>query len=140
MKKQRAIDAIALYERLSTEVGSMLKQPPGIIVSKIMAMILQAPTISQQPDPWTNVEDGVPSIPGDVNGYGKITVAVMFKTDQRVTTMIYERAIIRGKTVYRWKWPWDRIYSYGDIIRWAYLPQPPKKQEDATDGATEPQC
>ena len=47
MKKQRAIDAIALYKQLSTEVGSMLKQPPGIIVSKIMAMILQAPTISQ---------------------------------------------------------------------------------------------
>ena len=60
MKKQRAIDAIALYEQLSTEVGSMLKQPPGIIVSKIMAMVLQAPTISRQPDPWTNVEDGIP--------------------------------------------------------------------------------
>lgn len=135
MKKQRAIDAIALYEQISTEVGSMLKQPPGIIVSKIMAMILQAPTISQQPDPWTNVEDGMPIIPGDINGHGEITVAVMFKTEQRVTTMIYERAIIRGKTVYRWKWPWDRIYSYGDIIRWAYLPQPPQKQEDATNGA-----
>lgn len=97
MKKQRAIDAIALYEQLSTEVGSMLKQPPGIIVSKIMAMILQAPTISQQPDPWTNVEDGMPHVPGDINGHGEITVAVMFKTEQRVTTMIYERAIIRGK-------------------------------------------
>lgn len=47
MKKQRAIDAIALYEQLSTEVGSMLKQPPGIIVSKIMAMILQAPTLGR---------------------------------------------------------------------------------------------
>ena len=132
MKKQRAIDAIALYEQLSTEVGSMLKQPPGIIVSKIMAMVLQAPTISRQPDPWTNVEDGMPSIPGDVSGHGEITVAVMFKTEQRVHTMIYERAIVRGKTVYRWKWPWDRIYSDGGIIRWAYLPQPPKKQEDAT--------
>lgn len=118
----------------------MLKQPPGIIVSKIMAMILQAPTISQQPDPWTNVEDGMPIIPGDVNGHGEITVAVMFKTEQRVHTMIYERAIVRNKTVYRWKWPWDLIYRDGGIIRWAYLPQPPQKQEDATDGATEPQC
>ena len=130
MKKQRAIDAIALYEQISAEVGSMLKQPPGIIVSKLMAMVLQAP----------NVEDGMPTVPGDVNGHGEITVAVMFKTEQRVHTMIYERAIVRGKTVYRWKWPWDRIYSDGGIIRWAYLPQPPKKQEDATDGATEPQC
>jgi hypothetical protein len=49
-------------------------------------------------------------------------------------------AIVRGKTVYRWKWPWDRIYSDGGIIRWAYLPQPPKKQEDATHGTVEPQC
>ena len=140
MKKQRAIDAIALYEQLSTEVGSMLKQPPGIIVSKIMAMILQAPTISQQPDPWTNVEDGMPHVPGDINGHGEITVAVMFKTEQRVHTMIYERAIVRNKTVYRWKWPWNLIYRDGGIIRWAYLPQPPQKQEDATDGATEPKC
>ena len=115
MKKQRAIDAIALYEQISAEVGSMLKQPPGIIVSKLMAMVLQAPTIFQQPDPWTNVEDGMPTVPGDVNGHGEITVAVMFKTEQRVHTMIYERAIVRGKTVYRWKWPWDRIYSDGGI-------------------------
>ena len=40
MKKQRAIDAIALYEQISAEVGSMLKQPPGIIVSKLMATVL----------------------------------------------------------------------------------------------------
>lgn len=140
MKKQRAIDAIALYEQISAEVGSMLKQPPGIIVSKLMAMVLQAPTIFQQPDPWTNVEDGMPTVPGDVNGHGEITVAVMFKTEQRVHSMIYERAIVRGKTVYRWKWPWDRIYSDGGIIRWAYLPQPPKKQEDAIHGTVEPQC
>ena len=29
MKKQRAIDAIALYEQISAEVGSMLKQAAG---------------------------------------------------------------------------------------------------------------
>ena len=105
-----------------------------------MAMVLQAPTIFQQPDPWTNVEDGMPTVPGDINGHGEITVAVMFKTEQRVHTMIYERAIVRSKTVYRWKWPWDLIYRDGGIIRWAYLPQPPQKQEDAINGATEPQC
>lgn len=45
MAKARAIDAVALYEQIAAEVSSMLKQPPGIIVSKIMAMVLQAPTI-----------------------------------------------------------------------------------------------
>ena len=49
-------------------------------------------------------------------------------------------AIVSFNTVYRWKWPWDLIYRDGGIIRWAYLPQPPQKQEDATDGATEQQC
>lgn len=45
MAKERPIDAVALYEQIAAEVSSMLKQPPGIIVSKIMAMVLQAPTI-----------------------------------------------------------------------------------------------
>lgn len=45
MAKARAIDAVALYKQIAAEVSSMLKQPPGIIVSKIMAMVLQAPTI-----------------------------------------------------------------------------------------------
>ena len=45
MAKKRPIDAVALYEQIAAEVSSMLKQPPGIIVSKIMAMVLQAPTI-----------------------------------------------------------------------------------------------
>ena len=45
MAKERPIDAATLYEQIAAEVSSMLKQPPGIIVSKIMAMVLQAPTI-----------------------------------------------------------------------------------------------
>lgn len=45
MAKERPIDAVALYKQIAAEVSSMLKQPPGIIVSKIMAMVLQAPTI-----------------------------------------------------------------------------------------------
>lgn len=40
MAKERPIDAVALYEQIAAEVSSMLKQPPGIIVSKIMAMVL----------------------------------------------------------------------------------------------------
>lgn len=47
MAKERPIDAVALYEQIAAEVSSMLKQPPGIIVSKIMAMVLQAPTIDR---------------------------------------------------------------------------------------------
>lgn len=45
MVEERPIDAVVLYEQIAAEASSMLKQPPGIIVSKIMAMVLQAPTI-----------------------------------------------------------------------------------------------
>lgn len=55
MAKARAIDAVALYEQIAAEVSSMLKQPPGIIVSKIMAMVLQAPTIGS-----SEVKEDVP--------------------------------------------------------------------------------
>lgn len=55
MAKARAIDAVALYEQITAEVSSMLKQPPGIIVSKIMAMVLQAPTIGS-----SEVKEDVP--------------------------------------------------------------------------------
>lgn len=55
MAKERPIDAVALYEQIAAEVSSMLKQPPGIIVSKIMAMVLQAPTIGS-----TEVKEDVP--------------------------------------------------------------------------------
>lgn len=140
MKKQRAIDAIALYEQLSTEVGSMLKQPPGIIVSKIMAMILQAPTIEPKECHWTNIEDGLPEIPGKENEYGRAYVAVAIKGWQRSYPMFYERETVRGKVVCRWKWPWGRLYDANEIAAWTYLPQPPQKQEDATDGTAEPQC
>lgn len=55
MAKERPIDAVALYEQIAAEAGSMLKQPPGIIVSKIMAMVLQAPTIGS-----SEVKEDVP--------------------------------------------------------------------------------
>ena len=45
MTDKRPIDAVALYEQIAAEVSSMLKQPPGIIVSNTRAMVLQAPTI-----------------------------------------------------------------------------------------------
>lgn len=52
MPEKRLIDAVALYEQIAVEVSSMLKQPPGIIVSKIMAMVLQAPTVKPEACQW----------------------------------------------------------------------------------------
>ena len=51
----KTLRPVALYEQIAAEVSSMLKQPPGIIVSKIMAMVLQAPTIGS-----SEVKEDVP--------------------------------------------------------------------------------
>ena len=46
MKKQRAIDAIALYEQISAEVGSIVKAAAGNHRVEAHGDGLQAPTIS----------------------------------------------------------------------------------------------
>lgn len=63
MAKERPIDAVALYEQIAAEVSSMLKQPPGIIVSKIMELrkMMTQKTAGQRKDKpkdlsWDNLE------------------------------------------------------------------------------------
>lgn len=51
----KTLRPVAHWEQIAAEVSSMLKQPPGIIVSKIMAMVLQAPTIGS-----SEVKEDVP--------------------------------------------------------------------------------
>ena len=51
----KTLRPVAHWEKIAAEVSSMLKQPPGIIVSKIMAMVLQAPTIGS-----SEVKEDVP--------------------------------------------------------------------------------
>lgn len=41
----------------------------------------------------------------------------------------YEREKVRGKTVERWKWTWNRIYEKPDsITHWMPLPEPPEEE------------
>ena len=51
---------------------------------------------------------------------------------KRVTVRIYEVTKIRGKTVRRWKYPWDAI-SDENITHWAELPEPPKEAANNGD-------
>lgn len=77
---------------------------------------------------WISVKDRLPDVNRTGSGYETITVIA---TDgESVRPMIYERACIRGKTKYRWKWIWDRIYEGKPIIAWMPLPEAPKGEND----------
>lgn len=79
---------------------------------------------------WISVKDRLPDIPGDEKSWAHVPVIVAIKRSKKSTPMIYERAVIRGKTVYRWKYIWDRIYYDNDIFAWMPFPKPPKEVED----------
>lgn len=71
---------------------------------------------------WISVKDGLPEIPG--NGYAHITVIA---TDRkRAFPALYERAVLKKGTFYRWKYVWDKIYDGDDITHWMPLPDPPQ--------------
>lgn len=74
---------------------------------------------------WISVEDKLPDV--DKNKYDHESVYVIATNGKVARPMIYERARVRGKRVYRWKWCWDKIYDYSDITHWMPLPEPPKE-------------
>jgi hypothetical protein len=49
-------------------------------------------------------------------------VIVYVEGETKPSYRIYERATVRDKIVYRWKYPWDRI-SDEKITHWRYLPE-----------------
>ena len=74
---------------------------------------------------WISVKDRLPDVNKTKSGYEK--VYVIGATERKVRVMIYERACVRGKTVFRWKWVFDRIYDGDEITHWMPLPELPKE-------------
>ena len=62
----------------------------------------------------------------------KNSVIAAEKGRKKSGPMIYERAVIRGKTVYRWKYIWDRIYDGDGIFAW--MPYPESPEEEVENG------
>lgn len=84
------------------------------------AVVRTAPTINQ----WISVEERLPELPEAEYCYEDVLVAV--KGWKRAVEMRYERTVIRGKRVERWKY-WDRIFNLR-ITHWMPLPEAPKEE------------
>lgn len=54
------------------------------------------------------------------NGFGKLYSSVRE----------FQRTKIRGKTVERWKYPWDSI-CHQNIVYWRPIPEPPEEEHGA---------
>ena len=76
---------------------------------------------------WIPVEERLPDVNKGKGGYECVGVIARIEGRKATVYRIYERAINRGKTVYRWKYPWDRI-SDEKVTHWMPLPEPPKEE------------
>lgn len=79
---------------------------------------------------WVRTADRMPDIPGDEKSWAHVSVIAAKRGRKKSGPMIYERAVIRGKTVYRWKYVWDQIYYGNDIFAWMPYPEAPKEEEN----------
>lgn len=91
-------------------------------------VIRSVPAADVAPVVWIPVTDRLPEAGTRSNGWGDVTVIAT--NGKFVQPLIYERAIVRGKVVWRWKWPWDRIYDGNPVTHWMPLPEPPKGVSD----------
>lgn len=71
---------------------------------------------------WINTLDELPIVPEGY--YARVTVIAYTELNE-VIPLNYCRAKVRGKTVYRWKYLFDRIYDY-EVWYWMPLPEAPK--------------
>lgn len=79
---------------------------------------------AQVDNAWKSVEDELPikDSPDELVIHQSIGVIVYIEGETKPAYRIYERATVRDKVVYRWKYPWDRI-SDEKITHWRYLPE-----------------
>lgn len=77
---------------------------------------------------WIPCSERLPDLPDGEWAYRTVIVCVR----GHAFPLSYEREKVRGKTVERWKWTWNRIYEKPDsITHWMPLPEPP--EEDLQD-------
>lgn len=86
-----------------------LKQNAADLIEEQAAKIKE---LEEKVPRWIPCSERVPELP---NGR-RCNRAVIVCVRGHVMPLIYERSIVRGKTVERWKWTWDRIYDDPESI------------------------
>lgn len=77
---------------------------------------------------WISVKSKLPTLPND--NYCRVIVITCKEGDNTSRPMYYERALVRGKCVERWKYHWDTIvYPYDIPDYWMSMPEPPESEE-----------
>ena len=109
------------------------RKPTNSVAQNRMLSIIQRDLLTMcaadvAPVVWIPVTDRLPEAGTRSNGWGDVTVIAT--NGKFVRPLIYERAIVGGKVVWRWKWPWDRIYDGNPVTHWMPLPEPPKGVSD----------
>lgn len=92
----------------------------------IFAKTYESSTLTP-PNEWVSVDERMPTIEKDYGGYGSVSVNVF--NGKTVLPMDWESSVVRGKKVFRWKYPWGRIYDGTPITHWMPLPERPKEDE-----------
>ena len=116
----RTIDA----DELRNQIKHMPRtaNPDLVQYSLVQAIIANAPTLTP-PNEWVSVEERLPELPKEK--YCWVCVLGCRKSSKRCMPMFYERTVVRGKTVERWKDMWDRIANELPDY-WMPLPEPPR--------------
>lgn len=99
-------------------------QQSADVISDVILQLDDMPTLTP-PNEWVSVEDELPKLPD--RDWCAVMVNTAQKGNPKSRPMIYERAIVRGKRVERWKYYWDRIADELPDY-WMYLPKPPTKE------------
>lgn len=122
----RLIDADKLLQELrKMEVFSLDGKDlfGGAARIAVFGRIGEQPTITSQ-NQWISVKDRLPELPD--RDCCSVMVNTAKKGNPKSRPMIYERRIIRGKRVERWKYYWDRIADELPDY-WMPLPKPPEE-------------
>ena len=132
MSKQRFINAIPLEAEIrefARRVGYETTNECESTAECCADMVSEAPTVKLG-NQWVRTADRMPDIPGNEKSWAHVSVIAARKGSKRSIPMVYERAVIRGKTVYRWKYVWGRIYDGEDIFAWMPYPESPEGETE----------
>ena len=75
---------------------------------------------------WISVKDRLPELP-DFDHCDRMVITCDWKG--HVAPMYWERRTIRGKSIERWRYYFDRIYDGFGITHWMPMPEPPKEEQ-----------